>query len=192
MTIEKLIADYGYYAIPIAVIFLGNAVIFICGILAHHGVLDIPLVVIASFMGGLFISQILFYLGQFFINKNKTQKEKFEKSSGKITEVKNRFHKSPFLVILLSRFVPGFRVIAPIVIGFLKYNRIKYFLYDIIAVICVTLILVFLGFCFGHIIEHYILGTKEYDIIIALCLTLVYALYKIFKQYREKKKKEKG
>ncbi|MCF7888713.1 MAG: VTT domain-containing protein, partial [Victivallales bacterium] len=162
MTIEKIIAEYGYYAIPLAVIILGNAVIFAAGILAHHGVLEIPMVIICAFIGGFIISQLLFYFGGFFIKKERQNKNKEVDNEKTINGIKEKFNRSPFSVILFSRLIPGFRFIAPIVIGLLKYNKIKFLIYDIIAVIIITVLLVFLGFCFGHALESFFFKTKEY------------------------------
>ncbi|MCF7889522.1 MAG: hypothetical protein K9L78_05325, partial [Victivallales bacterium] len=104
-----------------------------------------------------------------------------------INGIKQKSNRSPFSVILFSRLITAFRFIAPIVIGLLKYNKIKFLIYDIIAVIIITVLLVFLGFCFGHAIESFFFKTKEYDIIIAGIIIVVYACFKYIRKFRKKR-----
>ena len=61
MSVHILIATYGYFAIAIGVAVEGKAIAFIGGIIAHHGDLSIPLVILASIIGTFAANQILFY-----------------------------------------------------------------------------------------------------------------------------------
>ena len=89
------------------------------------------------------------------------------------------------MVILLFRFCPGFRIIAPIVIGMLKFGKIKYLFYDIVSVVITSTFLVLLGYSFGRLIEKTLTGTRKYDLWIALAVAVIAitcALIRIYKR----------
>jgi len=194
MSIHELIATYGYFAIAIGVALEGKAVAFIAGIIAHHGDLSVPLVIIASVVGTFAANQILFYIGRGIANRKK-KKKLYPKQQPKdrIKKIEKLFHKSPFMVILLFRFCPGFRIIAPIVIGMLKFGKIKYLLYDIFSVIVTSTFLVLLGHSFGRLIERTITGTKKYDLWIALAIGIIAIIGALTRKHirRAKLNKEK-
>ena len=189
MTIHTLIATYGYFAIALGVAVEGKAVAFIGGIIAHHGDLSIPLVIIASIIGTFAANQGLFYLGRWFVNRKKRNLKKSKpKNKDRIKKIEKLFYRSPFMVILLFRFCPGFRIVAPVVIGMLKYGKIKYLIYDIICVVITSTFLVYLGHSFGKLIEKTITGTKKYDLWIALAIGILAIVGALIRRYRRKKK----
>ena len=189
MSVHTLIAAYGYYAIAIGVAVEGKAIAFIGGIVAHHGDLSLPLVIIASVIGTFAANQILFYLGRWFTNRKKEHKKASKpKNKDRIEKIKKLFYRSPFMVILLFRFFPGFRIIAPIVIGMLKFGRIKYLIYDIVCVVFTSTLLVWLGHSFGKLIEKAITGTKEYDLWIALAIGIIAVIATLIRKYKRYKK----
>ena len=189
MSIHELIATYGYFAIAIGVAVEGKAVAFIAGIIAHHGDLSIPFVIVASIIGTFAANQILFYLGRWFVNRNKDKKKVTkQKNKDRIRRIKKLFYRSPFMVILLFRFFPGFRIVAPIVIGMLKFGRLRYLFYDIICVVFTSTLLVWLGHSFGKLIEKTITGTKEYDLWIALAIGIAAVIATLVRKYKRYKK----
>jgi membrane protein DedA with SNARE-associated domain len=192
MSIHELIATYGYFAIAIGVALEGKAVAFIAGIIAHHGDLSIPLVIIASIIGTFAANQILYYTGRWLVNRRKSKKTKPKrKFKDRINQIQKLFNKSPFMVILLFRFCPGFRIIAPIVIGMLKFGRIKYLVYDFICVVATSTFLVLLGHSFGRLIERAITGTKKYDLYVALVVAVIaIACAVVRKKIRNEKMRE--
>ena len=192
MSIHEIIATYGYFAIAIGVAVEGKAVAFIAGIIAHHGDLSVTLVIVASIIGTFAANQILYYGGRWFVNRRKNKKAKTKrKFKDRIDQIQKLFNKSPFMVILLFRFFPGFRIIAPVVIGMLKFGRIKYLVYDIICVVVTSTFLVLLGHSFGKLIEKTIAGTKKYDLWMAFAVAVIAIICAIVrKKIRNKKLKE--
>ncbi len=191
MSIHEFIATYGYIAIAIGVAVEGKAVAFIAGIIAHHGDLSIPLVVIASITGTLAANQILYYIGRAIINRRKHEalsSKTAQKHKDRIDKIEKIFNKSPFMIILLFRFIPGFRIIAPIVIGMLLFGKIRYLIYDIICVIITSTFLVCLGNSFGKFIEKTITGTKKYDLWIALAIAIIAITCAIIRKVRRCRK----
>jgi membrane protein DedA with SNARE-associated domain len=190
MSIHTLIATYGYFAIAIGVAVEGKAVAFIAGIIAHHGDLSVPLVIIASIIGTFAANQILFYTGRWLVNKRKKHPETSSKRRYKdrIEKIQKLFNHSPFMVILLFRFFPGFRIIAPIVIGMTKFARVKFLIYDITGVVITSAFLVYLGHSFGKLIEKTIAGTKDYDLWIALAIAICAIAATLIRKYKRKKK----
>ena len=186
MSIHELIATYGYFAIAIGVALEGKAVAFIAGIIAHHGDLSVPLVIAASVIGTFGANQILYYVGRWFVDRKKHKKpDPKQKNKDRIEKLEKVFNKSPFMVILLFRFFPGFRIIAPIVIGMVKFERTKYLLYDIVCVTITSTFLVMLGHSFGRLIEKTITGTKKYDLWLALAVAVIAIICTLIRKYRQ-------
>ena len=192
MSIHEFIVAYGYFAIAIGVALEGKAVAFIAGIIAHHGDLSISLVIVASIVGTFAANQILYYIGRWLNNRKKHKKTKTKlKQKDRIEAIEKLFNKSPFMVILLFRFCPGFRIIAPIVIGMLRFGKIKYLFYDITCVIITSTFLVLLGYSFGKLIEKTLTGTKKYDLWIALGVAIIAITCALMRKYKRNKKLKK-
>ena len=193
MSIHEFIATYGYFAIAIGVAVEGKAVAFIAGIIAHHGDLSIPLVIISSIIGTFAANQILFYVGRVIVNRKKHKalaSKAAQKHKDRIDKIEKLFNKSPFLIILLFRFIPGFRIVAPIVIGMLLFGKIRYLIYDIICVVITSTFLVCLGNSFGKFIEKTITGTKKYDLWIAFIIAIIAITCAIIRKLKRNKKNQ--
>ncbi len=179
---------YGNLAICLGVVILGNYIAFIGGIISHHGELTITSVIISATIGAMLYNHMLFTVGTFIRKRKRTINRRNYKYIKKLKSVNYYFAKSPFLVILLFRFVPGMRYVVPATIGVLNYSRIKFIIFDLIGSLFYSLIAVFLGYTFGNLVEKVILGTKKYDLYIGLGVLVIFIIYQICKKLTFKQK----
>jgi len=176
---------YGYLAIALAVFFGGNAVVFIAGIIAHNGVMPLPYVLIAAICGIFIGSQSMFYCGRF-INKRFRSLLERQAVVSKTTKINKYLKKSPFFAIIMFHLLPGFRMVAPIILGVLRYTRSKFVIYDFIAAVLVTAFIGLLGFGFSHAIESLFTRKNFVDFWLAAVIAIAVIIYIVIKKKRNK------
>jgi len=182
LNFQLLISHYGYFAVLISTVCLGNSAAFASGLAANSGVLTYYGTFVAAWLGAFIADQALFYIGLFFgcrINLEKLKPQKREK----VLFVKKWLEKSPFLVIILWHYIPGLGTIAPLVFGVLKYSPLKLLIYDLVAITITTAIIVSLGFYAGVAAERILatVGVVGLTIVIILIVTAFIVL-----KYRKK------
>ena len=111
---ESFLEEFGYLALMIGSFFEGETAILIASSLIHKGFFSATPTIIAGFAGS-FISDWLYYLigranGKLFVDKR-------PKLKSRLDPINILFQKHRLPILLSYRFLYGFRVIIPIVIG---------------------------------------------------------------------------
>jgi len=112
--ITQLIAHYGYAALILGSMAEGETVTLLGGIAAHQGLLKFPLVVLSVALGGMIGDQLLYLVGRRFRGSIPAR---FQKHKKKIIKAQDLINRHPYWFVIGSRFMYGFRVIGPILIG---------------------------------------------------------------------------
>ena len=120
--------QYGYLALLIGTFFEGETAILVASSLIHQGVFDAAPTVIVGFAGS-FISDWLYYLigrlnGKYFIAKRPRLQRRLE-------PVQSLFRKHQLQILFSYRFLYGFRVVIPIVIGMSHIQPLQFLFYSI-------------------------------------------------------------
>jgi membrane protein DedA with SNARE-associated domain len=114
MTFESLIATYGYPAIFVGAVLEGETVLLIAAVLAQQGLLDFQGVVLASGLGAFAGDQGFYHLGRRYgrplLSRRPRWRRKIERASAFLD-------RHPRTVILLYRFLYGFRAVIPYLLG---------------------------------------------------------------------------
>lgn len=111
---DELIEEYRYLALMVGTFFEGETAILVASTLIYKGFFSGPLLVLSAFAGS-FLSDWLYYLigrlnGKIFV-------ERRPKLHARILPMTNFFRENKIMILLLYRFLYGFRVIIPIVVG---------------------------------------------------------------------------
>ena len=127
---ELFLEQYGYLALLIGTFFEGETAILIAASLIHEGTFDGLPTIIFGFAGS-FISDWLYYFigrlnGKYFIDKRPKLKAKLEPIQG-------LFRKYQFQILFSYRFLYGFRVVIPIVIGMSHIRPLQFLFYSIVS-----------------------------------------------------------
>ena len=127
---ESFLEQYGYLALLVGTFFEGETAILVASSLIHHGLFDGPPTIIFGFAGS-FISDWLYYLigrlnGKYFIDKRPNLKAKLE-------PVQKLFRKHQIQILFSYRFLYGFRVVIPIVIGMSHIRPSQFLFYSIVS-----------------------------------------------------------
>ena len=127
---EQFLEQYEYLALLVGTFFEGESAILVASSLTHTGIFQLPETVFFGFAGS-FASDWLYYLigrinGKYFISKRpKMQKH--------VEPINRFFHKHKFQLLISYRFMYGFRVILPIVIGMSGVRPTQYLMYSLLS-----------------------------------------------------------
>lgn len=170
-----------YAALFLGVFLEGEFVLLSAIIAAHHGYLNIWLVIITAIIAT--IGSDLFY---FNIGKHKVSRFiNNGKWSTKINGVKKRFEKHRTQTLLGYRFVYGLRIITPIFLGTQNITVKEFLKFSLLGTLIWATIITGLGIFFGELIIRYLndLEKVEFYIIGAL---LIIALLSILFRFKKK------
>ncbi|CAM6597076.1 DedA family protein [Enterobacter intestinihominis] len=149
MDINGLIEQYGYAALVIGSVAEGETITLLGGVAAHQGLLKFPLVVAAVALGGMIGDQLLYFLGLRF---GPTLLQRFARHQKKIRRAQRLIQRRPWLFVIGTRFMYGFRIIGPILIGASRLPPRIFLPLNILGAIAWALIFTTLGYVGGEVI----------------------------------------
>jgi membrane protein DedA with SNARE-associated domain len=162
MTVEQLIATYGYLAVVVGTFFEGETVLVVAGFAAHRGYMHFRYVLLAAFLGSLAGDQLYFFLGRKHGAALLARRPRWQVHADRVHYLLERH---PALFILAFRFglLYGFRTVAPFVIGMSRVPTSRFVLYNTIGAAVWALSVGALGYFFGHALELLLGDVKRYE-----------------------------
>lgn len=148
--IAHFITEYGYWALLAGCLLEGETITLLGGIAAHHGLLKLPWVLAVVALGGCLGDQILFFLGRAF---GPTLLGKLKRRQAQIERANQLINHHPLLFVLGVRFMYGFRLIGPLIIGASRMPVPRFVAINILGACLWALVWVLLGYFCGHFIE---------------------------------------
>ncbi len=147
--INALIAQYGYATLVIGSVAEGETITLLGGVAAHQGLLRFWLVVASVALGGMIGDQLLYLVGRRYGGQIL---RRFSRHQDKIRRAQRLIQRRPYLFVIGSRFMYGFRIIGPLLIG-ASHLPPKIFLpLNIFGAIVWALIFTTLGYAGGEVI----------------------------------------
>ncbi|HBM3153669.1 TPA: DedA family protein [Klebsiella oxytoca] len=189
MDINNLITQYGYAALVIGSMAEGETITLLGGVAAHQGLLKFWLVVISVALGGMIGDQLLYLLGRRFGGRIL---RRFSRQKKRIQKAQRMIQRRPYLFVIGTRFMYGFRVIGPLLIGASRLPPKVFLPLNILGAIIWALIFTTLGYLGGEAISpwlHHLDAHLKHWIWLILAVVLVVAAHWWLKR-REAKKKE--
>jgi len=113
-TLERLISQYGYFAVFGGTLLEGETVVVLGGFAAHQGYLWLPLVMLMAFLGSFLCDQALFLAGKRWGRRAIERRPAWRSRAARAERLLLRW-QNPFIVGF--RFIYGMRTISPLVIG---------------------------------------------------------------------------
>ncbi|MBS1559585.1 MAG: DedA family protein [Bacteroidetes bacterium] len=162
---EGLINEFGYFALMVGTFFEGEIAILTASSLIHRGFFDFPFTVLAAFLGS-FISDWVYYLigrlngKKFIINHPKLQ--------ARVAPVTDFFHHHKFQILFSYRFLYGFRVIIPLVIGMSGLRPSSYLFYSIVTGLMWATVVSTVGYWTGRLLGIEVKSFEEHFILIVI------------------------
>ncbi len=155
---EKFLDQYGYIALLIGTFMEGETAILIASSLIYKGLFNFPFTVLAAFSGS-FISDWIYYLigrlnGKYFLAKR-------PKLSEKVKPVTDFFHRHKFQILFSYRFLYGFRIVIPLVIGMSGLRPLQYLFYSIVTGLLWATTVSTTGYWIGRLLELRVQSFEE-------------------------------
>jgi len=180
---------FGYPAVLVGTFFEGEIILILAGFAAHRGYLDLPLVIIAAFLGSLFGDQFYFFLGR---RRGTAVLAKHPEWEERITRFRRLMDRYQTLIILGFRFLYGLRTVAPFAIGLSGIPTWKFVLLNAASAAVWAVALGLLGYVFGHSMELVLDEIKRYEMAVMAGLVAVGMVLFAIKRYRNRKKRKKS
>lgn len=177
MDINNLISQYGYAALVIGSVAEGETITLLGGVAAHQGLLKFWLVVISVALGGMIGDQLLYLLGRRFGGRIL---RRFARQKKRIQKAQRMIQRRPYLFVIGTRFMYGFRVIGPLLIGASRLPPKVFLPLNIVGAIIWALIFTTLGYLGGEAIGpwlHHLDAHLKHWIWLILAVVLVVAAH---------------
>src|ERR1051325_4455200 len=129
--LTDLVIQYRYLMVVAGVIVEGDATVVAASILAHKGYLALRVVMVLAAVTSLTMNQIYFWLGR------RHGVERVAKSDGRplFKNIVHHTRKHAIWLVLLSRFVFGFRMAIPATVGALGMTLTRFLIADIFGAV---------------------------------------------------------
>jgi membrane protein DedA with SNARE-associated domain len=154
MTVETLIAQFGYLAIFIGAVLEGETVLLIAAVLVQQGLLDFKWVLLASAAGAFAGDQFFFQLGRLkgacLFRHRAAWQHKLDRAGRWL----NHRHG---IVILLYRFIYGMRAVIPFLLGVGRCRVGTFTLLSAASAIAWATVIGTGGYFFGKVFQRLIL-----------------------------------
>ncbi|MFZ2150399.1 MAG: VTT domain-containing protein [Minisyncoccia bacterium] len=138
-----------YVVILFGILFEGEFVIILAGILAHLGALNIFVAIVFILLGGTAKTFFGYALGEFLFKKFNHNKF-FRYIQRRVYTLLPKFKVRPFWSIFISKFIIGANNLVIIFCGFEKINYRKFLKAEIIATLIWAPFLLSLGYIFSY------------------------------------------
>ncbi|AUM30694.1 DedA family protein [Salmonella enterica subsp. enterica] len=153
MDINTLITHYGYAALVIGSMAEGETVTLLGGVAAHQGLLKFPLAAAAVALGGMMGDQLLYLLGRCYGGKIL---RRFPRYHTKIRRAQKMIQRHPYLFVIGTRFMYGFRVVGPLLIGASRLPPKIFLPLNIVGALIWALLFTTLGYLGGEMIAPWL------------------------------------
>lgn len=153
MDINTLITHYGYAALVIGSMAEGETVTLLGGVAAHQGLLKFPLVAAAVALGGMMGDQLLYLLGRCYGGKIL---RRFPRYHTKIRRAQKMIQRHPYLFVIGTHFMYGFRVVGPLLIGASRLPPKIFLPLNIVGALIWALLFTTLGYLGGEVIAPWL------------------------------------
>lgn len=175
LSIQQVIADYGYWALFTGTFLEGETFFLLGGIAARQGMLNPWGVALAALGGGFIGDQIFFLLGKW---RGVELMASSRRLARKAVKARTLVRRHALALVLLSRFLYGFRMVIPLACGTSGVHWLTFLTLNFISAVAWTLVFGGLGYLFGGwVTEHMDLMTMLPKLVVVvlgmLALTLL-------------------
>lgn len=169
ISLQSLIETYGYWAILIGTFLEGETILVLGGFAAHLGLLQLPGVIAAAFVGSFTGDQLYFYLGRRYGDRLISKRLSWQAN---VDRVYRLLEKHQNFLILTFRFYYGLRNVTPFAIGASRVSKVRFFTLNGIGALIWAQTLGAGGFYFGHAFSAFFDDLARYEFYILAGLVI--------------------
>jgi len=182
---HDLLMQYGYYAVFLGCLAEGETLLVLAGFAAHRGYLSLTVVVLIAFVAGALGDQVLYFVGRHFGPRLFARFPKLHPQF-LIFATKLRRHEIP--VIVGVRFMYGFRIIGPLVIGASHVSPQRFVPFNLLGALMWALIIASAGYVFGETLRLVLRDLGDYELAVVLAVVAVAALLGLVRHVRRRER----
>ncbi|EPE0991035.1 DedA family protein [Cronobacter sakazakii] len=153
MDINNLIEQYGYVTLLVGSLVEGETVTLLGGVAAHEGLLRFPLVVLVVALGGMIGDQALYLVGRRFGTRALAR---FSGKQKQIARAQALIQRHPAWFVIGTRFMYGFRIIGPLLIGASRVPPKLFVPLNILGALVWATLFTTLGYVGGQVIAPWL------------------------------------
>ncbi len=147
MSLEELIASYGYLAVLVITFIEGETIVILAGVAAQLGYLDVNWVIVTAIAGSFAGDQLWFYIGRHWGPKIIAKRLSWQEGAQKVYRHLDRHQ---YWLILTFRFYYGLRNVTPFVCGSAGIPRLRFFTLNLIGAIVWAIAFASIGYGLGE------------------------------------------
>ncbi|HEX4944539.1 MAG TPA: DedA family protein [Usitatibacteraceae bacterium] len=160
MDIPGLIDQYGYLAVVVGAFLEGETVIALAGFAAHRGYLDFAAVAALAGLAGFAGDQFYFFLGRYRGAQVLARFPGAQAKAQRVDDMLARWH-APFIVML--RFMYGFRIAGPVLLGVGQCPAWKFVVFNAIGAALWAPAVAGAGWVFGEAAQRVLADIRNYE-----------------------------
>jgi membrane protein DedA with SNARE-associated domain len=169
LDIASIIQDYGYIAVFIGAFLEGETILAMAGYAAFEGYLSLPRVIMLAATAGFLGDQFFFFLGRFRGRQILARFPGLQARAAKFDGMLARYH-APLIVLI--RFMYGFRIAGPIFLGMGRVASWKFVVFNFIGACLWAPIVAIAGYVFGQAIEMFIQDSHRFQFAIFVAIAV--------------------
>ena len=162
-----LIDSYGYWAVLVGAFLEGETILALAGLAASRGYLDFYTVVAIALIAGFAGDQFYFFLGRRSGTRILARFPGAQARAHRFDELLSRWH-APLIVAI--RFMYGFRVVGPILLGMGRVPGWKFVVFNFIGAAIWAPLVASIGYAFGAILASVLGDMQRYEIWVFLAV----------------------
>lgn len=170
MTLQALIATYGYFAVFAGAFLEGETVLLLAGFAADRGYLELPWVMVVALFGGFLGDQLYFFLGRHYGFRILSRYPSMVSRAATVDQWLHRFH-APLIVGI--RFMYGFRIVGPIILGIGRVSAVKFIALNFIGACIWAVLVTGIGYVFSEALVAMLADAKRYELVGAAAIVLL-------------------
>jgi membrane protein DedA with SNARE-associated domain len=185
MSLESLLADYGYWLIFATTFIEGESVVLIAGVAAASHHMSLPWVIFAAYVGSYLGDQLWFHVGRRYGQRLLLRFPRFQGPANRVFRLLERYDTG---FILTFRFVYGVRNVTPFALGMSNVSALRFAGLNFIAAGMWAVTFAGAGYLFGHAVISVVGDMKAYIGYVLLALlfaALTLWLVKLVRKRRE-------
>ncbi|HEX3096797.1 MAG TPA: DedA family protein [Usitatibacter sp.] len=156
-----LIESYGYLAVFVGAFLEGETVLALAGLAASRGYLDFYTVAVVALIAGFAGDQFYFFLGRRSGTRILARFPGAQARAHRFDELLARWH-APLIVAI--RFMYGFRVVGPILLGMGRVPAWKFMVFNFLGAAIWAPLIAGIGYAFGSILNAVLADVQRYEI----------------------------
>jgi membrane-associated protein len=166
----------------VGIIFPGDSLLFVAGLFASHGYFNIYVLVIGAIIAAIAGDTAGYWLGRTLGSRIYDRKDTWYFKQSYLKQTKDFYAHHGKKTLILARFIPVVRTLAPILAGVSEMEYKIFFSYNIVGGVVWPLLMCGIGYALGNVIPE----SGHYVTIIVLAIVVLSFLPPIYTYFKNR------